>query len=62
MVKAAIRRYLASGDYDANDWRWPGDSYAEKETNQHATLTGALIAEVGGGSGAEPAVSTISTS
>ena len=41
--KAAIRRYLATGNHDPNIHVWPGQNFVESETNTHAALRGALI-------------------
>ena len=41
--KAAIRRYLASGDHDPNIHLWPGQNFVELEINTHTALRGALI-------------------
>jgi hypothetical protein len=46
MMAKAVRRYVASGDYEANSRDWPGAHYVEKETNHHAALRDAMIAEV----------------
>lgn len=41
--KAAVRRYLATGDHDPNIHLWPGQNFLESEINTHTALRGALI-------------------
>ncbi len=41
--KAAVRRYLATGDHDRNIHLWPGQNFLELEINTHTALRGALI-------------------
>ena len=41
--KAAIRRYLATGDHDPNIHLWPGQNFLQSETNTHTALRRALI-------------------
>jgi hypothetical protein len=41
--KAAIRRYLATGDHQPNIHLWPGQNFLESEINTHTALRGALI-------------------
>ena len=54
---AQIRRYLESGEADVDPLEWPGANIIEQGRTQHATLTGALIAEVRcRATGAEPPV------
>ena len=46
MIANAVRRYVASGDYEAHSLDWPGDNYVERETNHRAALRDGLLAEV----------------
>jgi hypothetical protein len=46
MIKRAVRRFIETGDYEADARDWPGGSYIEKATNQHAALIEGLIAAV----------------
>lgn len=46
MMAKAVRRYVESGEYEANSRDWPGAHYVEKETNHHAALLDGLLAEV----------------
>jgi len=44
---ARIRHYLETGEADLDPREWPGVNIFEQGRNQHAALSGALIAEVG---------------
>ena len=44
--KAAVKRYLNTGDYDPNERTWPGDNFIEVATNADTALREALIAQV----------------
>ena len=41
-----IRRYVETGEADIDPQGWPGANISEQGQNQHAALSGALIAEV----------------
>ena len=46
MMAKAVRRYVTSGDYEADSRDWPGQHYVEKEVNHHAALLEGLLTEV----------------
>ena len=46
MMAKAVRRYVSSGDYEADSRDWPGQHYVEKEVNHHAALLEGLLTEV----------------
>ena len=44
--KAAVKRYVETGDFDPNDWNWPGQNFVEVATNADNAMREALIAAV----------------
>ena len=44
--KAAIKHYVKTGDYDPNDWNWPGQNFMEVVTNADHAMREGLIKAV----------------
>ena len=44
--RAAIKHYVKTGDYDANDRNWPGQNFVEALTNADSAMREGLIAAV----------------